>query len=157
MNQGKGALWVLLQIPLLLLAFALPSLMSGRVLPWPDDTHPWRQTVSALAAVVGLLLLTFGAWGLGRNLTPFPRPRADGALVTTGVYRIVRHPIYSGIIFLALASAVRAHTALALLLPVMVFLFFDAKARFEEKWLVRRFMDYPDYQVRTAKLIPWLY
>jgi protein-S-isoprenylcysteine O-methyltransferase Ste14 len=157
MSLRKGTSWVLLQIPLLLAAFALPSLMSSRTLPWPDETHSWRQTISVLVAVAGVLLLTFGTFRLGRNLTPFPRPKAAGTLVTTGVYRIVRHPIYSGIVFLAVASAVRAPTVLVLPLPVMVFLFFDAKARFEEKWLVQRFTDYPAYQVRTAKLIPWLY
>ena len=51
----------------------------------------------ALAAV----LLVQGTKNLGNSLTPFPKPRADNVLKTQGAYAVVRHPMYSGLIFSA--------------------------------------------------------
>ncbi len=107
--------------------------------------------------VAGALLLTLGAVRLGHNLTPFPRPKKTGTLVTTGLYGLVRHPMYGGIVLLACATALRASTCLVMPLPLFVFLFFEAKANREEQWLMQKFGGYRDYCRYTAKLVPWLY
>ena len=44
-----------------------------------------------------------------------------------------------------------------LLLPVLLFIFFDLKSRREEQWLREAYPDYPAYQKRVKKLIPWVY
>lgn len=156
-NDGdRGGRWVLAQVPLLLLAFSVPSVRAAAV-AWPAGTPPVRAAAGIGAGIAGAALLTMGLLRLGRNLTPFPRPRAEGALVTTGVYGLVRHPIYGGLALLALASGLRGRTWLALPLDALLFCFFDRKAEAEERWLRDRFPDYDDYRQRTAKLLPWLY
>ena len=155
-DGDRGERWVLAQIPLLLLAFIVPSVGSATV-AWPAGTQPPRAAAGFCAGTSGASLLALGLLHLGRNLTPFPRPRAEGALVTTGVYGLVRHPIYGGLVLLALAFGLRGHTWLALPVDALVFLFFARKARAEEKWLRERFPDYHSYQERTAKLLPWIY
>ena len=153
----RGGAWVLAQIPLLLLTFALPAVLPAAVLPWPAGTHPWREYLGLALGASGLLLAGLGLIRLGPNLTPLPRPKEGGALVTTGVYGLVRHPIYGGIVLLAFGSALRAATWLVVPLALLVLLFFSRKAALEERWLTEKFADYEAYRRRTASLIPWIY
>jgi protein-S-isoprenylcysteine O-methyltransferase Ste14 len=108
--------------------------------------------------LAGAGLIALGIIGLGKNLTPFPRPRdGDHALVTTGVYAIVRHPIYSGFAFGALGWSLWWGSVLGVLLSLVLLLWFDLKARREEQWLAERYPEYKTYQTRVRKLIPFLY
>jgi protein-S-isoprenylcysteine O-methyltransferase Ste14 len=113
-----------------------------------------------LTGVFGLIaafLLIRGGIKLGANLTPLPHPKDDGKLVTTGAYGIVRHPIYSGVIFLAIAYSCWQWSLTHAIGTVILLLFFDIKARKEESWLKNKFSDYNSYQSKVKKLIPWLY
>lgn len=105
----------------------------------------------------GSVLLLAGALSLGRNLTPLPRPKAGARLVRTGPYRLVRHPIYSGLLIAAFGWALLHGRWLGLLAATSLVPFFDAKATREEAWLVERFPAYPAYRQRVAKLVPGLY
>ena len=110
-----------------------------------------------LAGGVGGLIALWGLIGLGRNLTPLPHPVADGELVTHGPYRIVRHPIYSGVILGSLGWSLLWASPWLILLSAGLFVFFDIKSRREEIWLRRAYSGYADYATRTRKLIPFIY
>src|SRR3989337_1866528 len=83
----------------------------------------------------GLILMGLGAVALGSSLTVLPRPKPGGRFVTEGIYRVVRHPIYDGVILLALGWAVWRTSLLHLALAAILALFFQATARREEEWL----------------------
>jgi protein-S-isoprenylcysteine O-methyltransferase Ste14 len=124
------------------------------------DVRPWAWA----AAVAGLLLMAAGAalllaalLKLGRNLSPLPYPKDGGTLVQTGAYGLVRHPIYSGAIAVALGWALCVHGELTLAYAVALFVLFAVKSRREERWLVDKFTEYPDYQRRVRRLIPFVY
>lgn len=136
-TRGEG--WVVAQFLLLGALAVLPPAV--RLLAFP-------------LSAAGLALTGSGIVALGSSLTVFPRPKAAGRLVREGIYRIVRHPIYGGVILLALAWAVWRMSLLHLGLAVIVALFFAAKARKEERWLVDRFPDYADYRRRVRAFIP---
>lgn len=119
---------------------------------------------STIAAALGWTLLLIGAvfsslgtFELGRNLSPFPRPKNDSELIARGAYAVVRHPIYCGIIFLASGWSILHSSILAMVLSVVLFLFFDLKARREERWLAEKFPEYVRYKRRVKKLIPFVY
>lgn len=147
-KRGEG--WFILQMAL----FALILLAS-------------RIGISALPlclrALGGLLLLIGGAFGtlglftLGRNLSPFPKPIAGGTLVTTGVYGIVRHPIYTGLILGTLGWGLLMSSLLGVALAIILLVFFDLKSRREETWLAETYAAHADYRKRVKKLIPWIY
>ena len=99
-------------------------------------------------AAIGAALVAWSARELGSSLTPFPKPRAGGKLVETGPYRVVRHPIYiGGVLFAAGLSLV--FSAWGLALTAVLAVFWIAKARLEERHLLRRFPEYAEYRRRT--------
>lgn len=107
--------------------------------------------------VIGGIFGTGGVLSLGKNLTPFPRPKESGSLITRGIYQCVRHPIYTGVIFGTLGWSLIISNVIGLGFVVILFLFFDAKSRREERWLVERFPEYSAYREDVKKLIPWIY
>jgi len=106
---------------------------------------------------IGGIFGTAGVIYLGRNLTPFPRPRDSGELVRRGIYGYVRHPVYTGVIFGTFGWSLIISNVLGVVVVMLLFVFFDAKSRQEEKWLVERFPEYKLYKVNVKKLIPWVY
>lgn len=153
----RGEYWVIAQ-GILILVFALvpPNIPNFIDL----DTSVWQYLSWILAAIFSILAVVFlgrSLFDLGQNLTPLPHPRDDGQLVKTGIYGIVRHPLYSGVIYLALAYASWRMSWVHLLGSLVLFLFFDAKSRIEEVWLTEKFSDYSNYATSVKKLIPWIY
>jgi protein-S-isoprenylcysteine O-methyltransferase Ste14 len=123
--------------------------------------YVWSGLSSALGAVlgvVGLCGVALGAIGLGReNLTPFPKPRDDGTLVEDGVFSVVRHPIYSGFGLAAFGWSLMWSSIAAFAAALVLLVFFDIKARREERWLSQKFPGYRAYQSRVKRLIPFVY
>ena len=101
----------------------------------------------------GLVLVVASALNLGRSLTPLPAPKAAAHLKTDGLFRLVRHPIYSGVMLWAIGFAVSSGGLRHLLLTVLLCLFFNAKARHEEKLLRQKFPNYDAYAARTPRFI----
>lgn len=105
----------------------------------------------------GTLLAVAGVAKLGHNLTPFICPKGSAVLLEQGAYRIVRHPIYSGILQLAFGWALWVHGWLTLLYVGTLFLVLDCKLRREEVILRRTFPGYAAYATRVRRLIPFIY
>jgi protein-S-isoprenylcysteine O-methyltransferase Ste14 len=107
--------------------------------------------------LLALVLIAKGLLDLGRSLTPLPYPRDDAQLVQAGVYSLVRHPLYSGLIVAALSWVLYQRSLSHLAGAIVLFVFFNAKATLEETWLRQKYPEYDAYQQRVKKLIPWLY
>ncbi len=107
--------------------------------------------------VAGGVLLVAGLVRLGRGLTPLPYPKDGAELIQTGPFALVRHPMYSGGLILALGWALYVQGWLTLGYVVALFVFLDVKSRREERWLAERFPTYATYQQRVRKLIPFVY
>lgn len=151
----RGGWWVAVQVPALALAVALP--------PWTSPVQgPPAQALQWLGlalGVVGVALATVALLSLAwrRALTPFPRPSARAQLATRGVYGLMRHPLYSGVLAAALGWALLWLSVSGVVYALLLALFFDRKAALEEVWLRRRFPDYAAYAERVRKFIPGVY
>lgn len=137
-------------------------ILGPRTLPglpqWPASLAAISVMVGAASMVAGVCLLIAGVYGLGfRNLTPLPYPRERATLVQTGPYAIVRHPIYASGILLAYGWAFAVRGWLTLVYATCLLIFLDIKAAREERWLTEKFAEYPGYQRRVRKLIPFIY
>jgi protein-S-isoprenylcysteine O-methyltransferase Ste14 len=117
----------------------------------------WLRYAGLGVLVIGGVLGTGGVLALGRNLTIFPKPIEGGKLITSGVYGLVRHPIYSGIILGTLGWALFRANLLGIVLAGLLFIFFDLKSRREEVWLTEAYPGYPEYRRRVKKLLPFVY
>lgn len=112
------------------------------------------RLAGALILPVGVLVCAVALRHLGAALTPLPEPRPDADLVATGLYRWVRHPIYSGVLTVA--------TGWTLLFPswwtagttVALALLFALKSRYEESLLRERYVGYADYARLTPRFVP---
>jgi protein-S-isoprenylcysteine O-methyltransferase Ste14 len=109
-------------------------------------------TGSALLAG-GLVVVAVGALQLGRSLTPTPVPNGAG-LRTAGLYRWVRHPIYTGVLLAALGVALRSFSVWTAVCWTALLALLTAKARWEERLLAEVFWDYPGYAARTGRFLP---
>jgi protein-S-isoprenylcysteine O-methyltransferase Ste14 len=153
----RGEYWVIAQA-ILLLVFAL--LPPNRPSSIELDSSIWQYISWILTAIFGILAIVFlgrSLSDLGQNLTPLPQPRDEGQLVKTGIYGLVRHPMYSGVIYLALAYASWQMSWVHLVGSIVLFVLFDAKSRKEEVWLTEKFPDYANYSISVKKLIPLIY
>ncbi len=147
----RGGLWVLGQNALLGLVVAAGVF-------YHNQWHSLALTccgVFLLPIAVGCGLA--GAVSLGRNLTPFPKPSAGGRLVQTGIYALMRHPLYTAVCCGSVGWALLRESWPALIAALALGPLLDAKARREERWLRRQFPEYGDYERRVRRFVPWIY
>jgi len=142
--------WVIGQSVLMLAVVGLGVTHRGA---WQSDAGFMAGAVLfALGAIVGV----WGVRSLGRSRTPNPTPKADAELVQTGIYRWLRHPLYSSVMLASLGWALLWQSAAALAAGLVLCVFFDAKARLEERLLLAKFPDYAAYRERTWRFVPWV-
>lgn len=154
---NRGEYWVLAQGLILVLFALLPQWHPAVWENWPQWVDESRAAIAVFFAVFAAILLGKGLLDLGENLTPLPYPRDNSTLVQTGIYGLVRHCLYSGLIFGTAAYSFWFFSIPHLLTSALLFLVLDIKARKEEAWLVERFPDYEDYRQRVSKFIPGIY
>ena len=150
---SKGQGWVALQA----LAFAACAAAAVMGPPWPDPVSPWVRLVGAVIAISGGAVAITAILGFGRDITPMPKPAPGTEVRTNGIYALMRHPIYGGLIEVATGIAL-ATSPLALIPAVALGLLFDAKSRVEERWLIEHDPAYEDYRRRvTKRFIPGIW
>lgn len=139
--------FVLVQGALILAVLLLPA----------DDAwvlSPAADTVATALEWVGTLILVVGLVNLGRSLTALPTPVPHGELRTGGLYRLVRHPIYTGVLALAAGASVRSGSPVVALASAGLCGWFMAKARWEEGRLRARYPGYDAYAAATPRFVP---
>jgi len=117
---------------------------------------------SHLVESIGLALCLSGAflaiWSrhvLGRNWSGTVQLKRDHELIERGPYRLIRHPIYSGLLLLFIGNAIMVGDWRGILAVAIVFVSFWRKLRLEEQWLSGHFGEsYVSYMRRTRALIP---
>lgn len=118
---------------------------------WP--TPGWLSALGLVVVVTGVGLAAVAALRLGPALTPTPMPN-DGGLVTGGLYRWVRHPIYSGVLLVVVGLTLPSGSVVTLVVGVITVAFFNFKAAWEERRLAERYPGYEAYRARTGRFIP---
>jgi protein-S-isoprenylcysteine O-methyltransferase Ste14 len=115
---------------------------------------PQIRLTGGLIMAGGIFWLIWGIRSLGRNITPGVEPLPDAQLVTSGAYAHVRHPIYTGLV-VALAGYTMAWSnwTLALVVGVVSLLYFNAKAKAEERQMLQRFTGYAGYMRHVPRRV----
>jgi len=147
--RGEG--WVAIQA-VLIVAIAVTGVLGPR---WPVEARPWLWGAAGVLGAAGVVLFAGGSQRLGRQLTPFPKPVENGGVKQDGAYRLVRHPIYGGVLLMGLAWAL-ATSPLALVPWALACPFLETKRYREETWLLERHPDYDEYRRRVKhRFVPF--
>jgi hypothetical protein len=149
--------------------FAFEGILTLVILNWRSWlARPWSaiHLVSWALLVASLALAVHGFLLLGRlgQATPPPpdshlhRFEHTNALVVTGAYRFIRHPLYASLLYLAWGTALKTASALSLGLAVATSFFLWATGRREERENLSRFGEaYRAYMRGTRRFIPWIW
>jgi len=112
----------------------------------------------ALLTLAGLLLTVWARVHLGRNWSGTITVKHDHELITSGPYRFVRHPIYSGLLFAFVGFALARGEWRGVVAVVVAFWALWRKLRIEERWMRERFGSaYEEYAKRIPALVPFVY
>jgi len=146
-ERSVGIYWVIAQ--LILFALVGVALFSDGSLPALD--LDWMRVLGLLTMAVGAYLVLSSARSLGKALTALPEPALGAAMVEVGPYRLVRHPMYGGVVLLFLGISLVLRSWTGALLSVGLLGFFFLKSNYEERGLRVAYPLYSDYRRRVKK------
>ena len=145
------------------LAIAALLLFDGRGILFPPlavrllPRAGWVFWTGAVLTAAGLLFTVWARLHLGSNWSGIVTIKKEHELVETGPYRIVRHPIYTGLLLAFAGSAVARGDVRAVLALAIAFAALWRKLKLEERWLGEEFGDaYEAYRRRVAALVPFI-
>lgn len=147
-----------------LAALAVAGLLSGWLPAYTDRMGIWiaggesvRWAGVAIFAV-GIMLRLWPVFVLGRRFSGLVAIQPGHTLVTTGIYRAIRHPSYLGLLLSAFGWALGFRSGAGLVLAALMIGPVVARIRAEERLLREEFGDqYAAYCARTSRLIPGVY
>ncbi len=153
-DKAKGWILVIIQFVLLtavLLTSVYEFKYSGRAL------MPVVHYIGVTFILIGALLFTFILISFGQYMTPNPVPRDNTILRTTGIYSIVRHPMYFTVLVLLLGVILYFQAFYSLIWLLIAFVFLVYKISKEEEYLAKKFPGYNTYKKTTKRIIPFIY
>ena len=110
------------------------------------QTSPFSYFLGILIIIIAFIIMLVSIKDLGRNLSPFPRPINKSNLVTTGIYRFTRHPMYYSLIFISIGVCIIKLSIYYLFLTISLSLIIKFKIALEEKYLMNKFKNYLLYK-----------
>ena len=137
----------------LMLVFVQFLIISLHFFQW--EFFPQKQIIQAsplsyllgiLIIIIAFITMLISIKDLGRNLSPFPRPINNSKLVTTGIYRFTRHPMYYSLIFISFGFFITKLSIYYLFLSISLGLIIRFKISLEEQYLNNKFKNYLIYQ-----------
>jgi protein-S-isoprenylcysteine O-methyltransferase Ste14 len=156
-REDRGNRWVIA-------AFAVIGLLDG-YLPaytdryefWTFDGHTIRWLGVLLFAAGGALRI-WPVFVLGRRFSGLVAIQPGHTLVTNGIYGVIRHPSYLGLLVNALGWGLAFRSGVGVLLAALMIPPLLARIRAEERLLRAQFgAEYDAYRARTSRMIPGLY
>ena len=107
---------------------------------------PISYFMGILIIIIAFIIMLVAIKDLGRNLSPFPRPITNSNLITTGIYRFTRHPMYYSLIFISFGFFITKLSIYYLCLSITLALIIKLKIVLEEQYLNNKFKNYLLYK-----------
>lgn len=112
--------------------------------------------LGTILQLAGWLAIFVSAFNIRTVLTAEPLPKQNGKLSTHGLYKYVRHPMYSGVLLLSLGIAIASGSLVKYLLVLTLLILFYYKSRYEEKYLSAQYPEYGKYAKKTPRFVPFI-
>ena len=156
-REDRANRWVLVAFGVLGLAAAYLPAYTDRIGFWTIDGNAARWLGVVLFAAGGALRL-WPVFVLGNRFSGLVAIQPGHALVTRGVYGVIRHPSYLGLLVNACGWALAFRSGVGLLLAALLVPPLVARINAEERLLKTQFgAQYDAYRARTSRLLPWIY
>jgi protein-S-isoprenylcysteine O-methyltransferase Ste14 len=117
-------------------------------------TNELLISIGIVFVSIGLFIVLIAVLALNRNLRIFPSPKSNSTLITQGVFKFVRHPIYSGILFTVFGFSIYSGSFFRLVVSLCLLLLFYLKSKYEEILLAEKFANYKEYCKKTGRFLP---
>jgi protein-S-isoprenylcysteine O-methyltransferase Ste14 len=147
MKKAADYLFVSIQILIFVFYFWQPK-------PLADFLPAVWKYVGWTCMITGGITLLVAVLQLNKHLSMLPTPTEKAKLRTGGIYSVLRHPIYAGIIYFAIGYALYKDDTTRLLIAIILILFFEFKTLYEERQLKIKFPEYEAYKNKTGKFFP---
>jgi protein-S-isoprenylcysteine O-methyltransferase Ste14 len=146
-------IWLIMAYLLLTRGHRLPYPFNVRIIPATD----FVQWMAAILCIAGLAFCVWARVTLGRNWSGTVTLKEGHELIERGPYRLVRHPIYTGMMAMILATAITYGQFAGIVAVILAFVSFWIKLSDEEKLMLQQFPDqYRSYQRRVKRIIPFV-
>src|SRR4051812_24372462 len=130
----------------LIIPFGAAVFLDPALLMQPEPAVAWMGLAICL---LGLAIIAWALRTMGKVMQVSPEPKAEGYLITGGVYRWLRHPMYTGMTLIVIGLAMRRPTLWTLVAGAALVVMVHFKARHEERMLAARYADYDAYRKGT--------
>ena len=134
---------------------------------WFNNWLTWYQIISWILLIACIVPLVFGIQSLRIRGKPNKEERPDvqllafertTKLVTSGIYKFIRHPLYSSLLLLAWGAFFKAPSQTGITLVLIATLFLNATAKADEAECIQTFgADYQEYMKRSKMFIPFVF
>ncbi len=108
------------------------------------------------STVLGGLIILIALIQLNSKISPFPTPKENSSLIINGVFRWVRHPIYTGLILSFWSYSLYQESLFKLSISLALTVLFHFKVKYEEDKMTEKFPEYVEYKKKTGRLFPFL-
>jgi protein-S-isoprenylcysteine O-methyltransferase Ste14 len=106
--------------------------------------------------IIGWAGIIISAFNIRTVLTAEPLPKEGGNLSTNGLYKHVRHPMYTSVLSLSLGIALTSGNIIKYVLVILLTILFYFKSVYEERYLLDQYPEYKPYSRKTPRFIPFI-
>jgi protein-S-isoprenylcysteine O-methyltransferase Ste14 len=125
-------------------------LLSGQIIPLQVFLMP--------PYILGLIL---GIWAIitmgSGNLNASPDVLPEGKLITSGPYKLLRHPMYSAILMVFIPLVIYNYSLFRVCILIMLIVNLFLKMTYEEQHLLKKYSTYSSYKLKTWRIIPYVF
>ena len=142
-STQKEFLVVISQFIIIALHFIKFNLLNQKLI---QDEFLILNYISNFLITLALIIIVFSVKELWKSLSPMPRPKENSKLITSGIYRLFRHPMYYSLILISFSFFIKSLTIYNLILSILLTFIISNKIKIEEEYLIKRFHNYTLYK-----------
>jgi protein-S-isoprenylcysteine O-methyltransferase Ste14 len=112
------------------------------------------KSISTIIKWIGFAIIATAILQLNKNITPFPTPKQGSQLIQSGLFKYIRHPIYTGILLVAFCMAIYNGSVWQFITSFLLVILFYFKSSYEETELTKVFWEYNNYKQKVGRFLP---